>query len=147
MNLKKKEQIRTMRLRGCSYDQISKLLRLPKSTVSTYCHTKKIYPEDETRPDFRLCKECGELFIAKTRRDHWFCSSGCRLKSWRRQKAMAEVEEALIQEISELDRPYESTGSDDSREVLDFFGKESDEWYMKNPPLIGRRKLSESETG
>lgn len=147
MNLKKKEQIKTMRLRGCSYDQISKLLRLPKSTVSTYCQTKKIYPEDDTRPEFRLCKECGELFIVKTRRDQRFCSNGCRLKSWRRQKAMAEVEEELARDLIELDRLNKSTSPDDSREVLDFFGKESDEWYMKNPPLIGRRKLSESETG
>lgn len=147
MNLKEKEQIKTMRLRGCSYNQISKLLKLPKSTVSTYCQTKKIYPEDDTRPDFRLCKECGELFIAKTKRDHWFCSSGCRLKSWRRQKAMTRVEEELARDLIELDRSYESTDSDDSLEVLDFSGEESDEWYMKNPLLIGRRKLSESETG
>ena len=87
---------------------------------------------------------CGGITEAVKRvREKW----GDKYKIEVEARNLAEVEEALIQEISELDRPYESTGSDDSREVLDFFGKESDEWYMKNPPLIGRRKLSESETG
>ena len=60
---------------------------------------------------------------------------------------MTRVEEELARDLIELDRSYESTDSDDSLEVLDFSGEESDEWYMKNPLLIGRRKLSESETG
>ena len=142
MNLKQKEQIITMRSHSCSYNQIAKLLKIPKTTIASFCQTRTIIPIDGTRPDYLLCKECGELFIPKTKRSQDFCSSRCRVAHWRKEKVTKETKEALRLEIEELADTPQDTSVHDSPEVLDFLPEKSDEWCIERVPLaIGRRKL------
>lgn len=139
MNLKQKEQIITMRSHSCSYNQIAKLLKLPKTTIASFCQTNPIIPVDDTKPSYLLCKECGELFIPKTKRVQAFCSSKCRLSFWRRENLTKKTRETLRLELEEF---LASTSEHDSPEALDFLPGQSDEYYVGSTHYaIGRRKL------
>lgn len=110
-----KLQATTMRKHGCSYNQIAKLLRLPKSTVASFCQAKQLVPEDDSKPSYLLCKECGELFIPKTRRAQEYCSNKCRTAAWRKRKATTVILYG-------------------SPEGLDFLAKESVNGARRNKP-------------
>lgn len=142
MNLKQKEQIITMRSHNCSYNQIAKLLKIPKSTIASFCQTHTITVVDDARPDYLLCKECSGLFIPKTKRVQEFCSNRCRLAHWRKENITKETREALKRELAELVSMPDQTSHYDSPKTLDFLDGESDEWCEGKIPLaIGRRKL------
>lgn len=142
MNLKQKEQIVTMRSHSCSYNQIAKLLKIKKSTIASFCQTNTIIPIDATKPGYLLCKECGGLFIPKTKRLQEFCSSRCRVAHWRKENLTKKAREALEKELEEFVDIPDETLIHDSPKTLDFLEEESDEWYEKRTPLVvGRRKL------
>ena len=129
MTINNKINIRIMREAGCSYNQIARLLKMPKSTVATHCQKYGIKPNNHqsanntgTTPLFHLCEECGELFIAKTKRAQKYCSGKCRVAAWRRKQEEASV----------------------SNEILDFLGETSDRYRGENsnqPLIIGVRKV------
>ena len=137
MTTKQKEQIKTLRIHNYSYGEIASLLNLPKSTIASFCQKERTKletipadnaassctkPATSTKPDYHICKECGELFIAKTKRYQEFCSSKCRVAFWRKKQSIEEFKKAL-----------------------DFLDQTSDRWCMGDSSLIvGICRLEES---
>ena len=130
-----KKNIRILREAGYSYGQITKILNIPKSSVALYCRSYDATQDEDIQDSqitladkdkLHVCSECGELFVAKTKRAQEYCSGRCRVAAWRRKR-----EEAGIGYF-----PYEP---------LDFLGKESDEYRGENsnqPLMIGMRKVN-----
>ncbi|MBR3236743.1 hypothetical protein IKF92_03655 [Candidatus Saccharibacteria bacterium] len=164
MKVEEKLKVETMRTHGCSYGQIADLLKLPKSTVASYCQTNKIMPVEDggdscnsshnggnrNRIRFLICKNCGELFMPKTRRLQSYCSERCRISAWRKAHEDEIISTKLKKELEELDKleglkaePYamqvhigsipkkelkgELKNSKDSPKTLDLIHKVSDE--------------------
>ena len=178
MKVEEKLKVETMRTHGCSYGQIADLLKLPKSTIASYCQTNKIVPvedggdscnsshsssscssshDDGNRNSVRflICKNCGELFMPKTRRLQSYCSERCRISAWRKAHEDEIISTKLKKELEELEElekleeveaePYvlpvhigiipekepkesnEPKDSKDSPKVLDLIHKVSDE--------------------
>ena len=126
MTIEEKLKVETMRTHGCSYDQIADLLKLPKSTIASYCQTNKIVPIEDggdscnsnhssscssshnggnrNNVRFLICKHCGELFIPKTRRLQSYCSERCRISAWRKAHEDEIISTKLKKELEELDK-------------------------------------------
>ena len=92
MNNKDKAHIKTLRQAGYSYRQIADTLNLKLSTVKNHCLRHDIHPasdvscEKVSRPAYKLCPCCNELFVVDTKHDKRFCSDKCRYKYWKREK-------------------------------------------------------------
>ena len=144
MKIKEREQVKTMRLNGCSYGQIASLLKIPKTTIASFCQTKHLVPEEGMHQRFLLCQYCGELFMPKTRREQSYCSGRCRNAAWRKDNEDAIASALAKRELAELD---ESTYDkpvpigrilNDSLEKLDFSEEVSDELDDKNNKVVAR---------
>ena len=79
MTKKEKQDIAAMRTKGVSYTQIAAALRLPISTVKSYCVRNKLASQEPQNS----CLQCGNA-MPKTgiKRDRKFCSDSCRIKWW-----------------------------------------------------------------
>ena len=132
------KNIQILRESGYSYGQITKILKVPKSTVALYCREYEANRDERKmssqitladKDKLHVCSECGELFVAKTKRAQEYCSGRCRVAAWRRKQKKAgggPVSAAV------------------SYEVLDFLGKTSDRYRGENsnqPLIIGVRKV------
>lgn len=120
MNEDDKAKIRELRMCGCSYGQIAKTLKMPVSTVSSFCLRHEIEPLDDTfnrlsAPYIKKCLGCGKLFFVNKNQKRDFCSQKCRVDFW---KTGQQEEELLTQEGE-----YYMT----LQKELDFLALQSDE--------------------
>ena len=88
MTKDQKEDVITMRKKGCSYGEIAKMLGISRNTVKTFCTRKGIkvgmddQPVDET-PGFKKCVNCGRPVLQTPgRKEKRFCNDTCRTKWW-----------------------------------------------------------------
>lgn len=88
MTEEQKNQIATLRQKGCGYATIAQALGLSKSTVTSHCQRNylggmKSNATTPVAPDKKYCKQCGkELMQLLGRKESKFCSKECRVKWW-----------------------------------------------------------------
>lgn len=74
MKITDKGKIISLKNQGKSYQEISLLLNIPRSTISSFINSLK---------EINTCKECGKkIDIIKGHRKREFCSNSCRYKYW-----------------------------------------------------------------
>ena len=79
MTTQEKQDIAEMRAKGVSYAQIAATLRLPTSTVKSYCVRNKLANQGLQNS----CLQCGNAMPqTDVKRDRKFCSDACRIKWW-----------------------------------------------------------------
>ncbi len=88
MTNEQKNQIATLRQKGCGYATIAQALGLSKSTVTSHCQRNnlggmKSSTTTPVAPDKKYCKECGKVLMQLSgRKESKFCSKDCRVKWW-----------------------------------------------------------------
>ena len=79
MTEKGKKDIADMRRQGISYTKIAATLRLPTSTVKSYCTRNRLASQDTQHS----CLQCGNVLLdGEVKRNRKFCSDACRMKWW-----------------------------------------------------------------
>ena len=81
-----KSQIKEMRFRGMSYGQICDSLKLPASTVKSFCRRNEIsFTKPPLQEGVGICLCCGAPVVQNPKRKtKKFCSDSCRMTWWNR---------------------------------------------------------------
>ena len=126
MTDEEKRQIKTLRINGYSYREISDLLNIKRSTVCSLCRKLSIkVPEPTNHPAYRVCPWCRQLFLVGVHKNRQFCSAKCRNLYWQNeQKNMEDIEAA-----SEVHRTLQ--------DGLDLFSNLSDELNATDETRLG----------
>ena len=79
MTVEEKNRIIELRNKGMGYGEISKILNISKSTISTFCNSKSFVNG--------VCPMCGnELIHVPGKKRKRFCSDKCRLTWWNQNR-------------------------------------------------------------
>lgn len=130
MDKRKKEQIKTLRAAGYSYQQIADMFGMNRSTVSNYCLRNHIdSPNEVAKPasittHYGLCPNCQELFVLTNKKNKRFCSTKCRMEYWRSQKdkegASSHCDETHMTHEKGLDFSPKKSDELDGREIISY---------------------------
>lgn len=86
MNDTQRKAITDLRLKGCSYSQISIKVGLSENTIKTFCRRNNLKAEDIANaigPQKGVCECCGKpTVMIEGKKPKRFCSSSCRNKWW-----------------------------------------------------------------
>ena len=86
MNDTQRKAITDLRLKGCSYSQISIKVGLSENTIKTFCRRNNLKAEDIANaigPKEGVCECCGKpTVLIEGKKPKRFCSSSCRNKWW-----------------------------------------------------------------
>jgi len=74
-----KSLIDKMRIDGCSYVNIAKIIGVSENTVKSYCRRQKM---TGCKEETACCAECGKPIDKSKRGNRRFCSDACRTKWW-----------------------------------------------------------------
>ena len=137
MTEEEKAQIRFLRGQGYSYGKIAEILKLSRSTVSSYCLRHQIVTsrvettlQIQKRVEYRICKCCGELFLANGVKNQQFCNTNCRRQYWKKEEQ--DTKDLKQQGLLLMTLKKE----------LDFLGEESDEWCDKDNLILCRKPIT-----
>lgn len=87
---------------GIRYSDIARSMKLPLSTVKSYCRRHGIRPEANKLP---RCPQCG-LPIVQPHPQKRFCSAACRTRWWNSRHDQYKNSSAIISTCQHCGRPF-----------------------------------------